>query len=60
MPKDPIVEEIRAIRERTAAECDFDFHKINQRGREILKHWRGKVVTREELFRSRKNRKPPE
>ena len=60
MPKDPIVEEIRAARERIAAECDYDAHKIYQRGCELLKHWKGKVVSREEWFRSRRRREPPE
>lgn len=34
MFRDPIVEEVRAIRERLAAECDFDIHKICERARE--------------------------
>lgn len=33
MNRDPIVEEVRAIRERLAAECDFDVHKIFERAR---------------------------
>ncbi len=33
MYHDPIVEEVRAIRERLAAECDFDVHKIFERAR---------------------------
>lgn len=32
--RDPIVEEVRAIRERQAAECDFDLKKIVERSRE--------------------------
>jgi len=59
MPRDPIVEEVRMARERIAAECDYDVHKIYQRGCEILKGWKGKVVTQEEWFRSREKRKPP-
>lgn len=60
MTKDPIVEEVRAARERIAAECDYDNHKIYERGWEILRRWKGKVVTREEWFRDRAKRKPPE
>ena len=33
MYHDPIVEEVRAIRERLAAECEFDVHKIFERAR---------------------------
>ena len=33
MYHDPIVEEVRTIRERLAAECDFDVHKIFERAR---------------------------
>ena len=53
MRKDPIVEEVRAAREKIAAECGYDFRKALARDREILRHWRGKVVTKEELDRSR-------
>lgn len=59
MAKDPIVEEVRIARERIAAECDHDIHEIYKRGREIFRHWRGKVVTREQWLRSRRKRKPP-
>jgi hypothetical protein len=53
MRKDPIVEEVRAAREKIAAECGYDFRKALARDREILRHWPGKVVTKEELDRSR-------
>ena len=33
---DPIVAEIRAARERIAAECDYDIHKLYERGCEVL------------------------
>ena len=59
MSRDPIVEEVRIAREKIAAECDYDVHKICNRGCEILKDWKGKVVTQEEWFRSRGKRKPP-
>lgn len=34
MYHDPIVGEVREIRERLAAECDFDVHKIFERARQ--------------------------
>lgn len=46
-------------REKIAAECDYDIHKIYRRGCEILKRWTGKVVTRQEWLRSREKRTPP-
>ena len=55
---DPIVEEVRAAREKIAAECDHEMHKIYERGCEIQKQWGGKVVTREQLLRERSLRKP--
>jgi len=30
---DPIVDEVRAVRDRLAAECDYDVHKIVERAR---------------------------
>jgi hypothetical protein len=51
MWRDPIVEEVRAIRRRLAAECDFDIQKLIQRAREVQKTWPGGVVTKEELRR---------
>ncbi len=49
MWRDPIVEEVRAIRRQIAAECDFDLHKLLDRAREAQKKWPGGVVTKEEL-----------
>lgn len=57
MFKDPIVEEVRRIREEIFAECDYDLRKVSQRDREIMKDWKGKVVTREELLKRRKAHK---
>jgi hypothetical protein len=54
MWKDPIVEEVRKARQEILAECDNDLGKLMERGRELLKHWKGKVVTKEELDRRRK------
>jgi hypothetical protein len=59
MSRDPIIEEVRTARERIAAECDYDMHKIYQRGCGILRRWKGKVVTHEQWLRSRGRRKPP-
>ena len=50
MVQDPIVAEVRAIREEIAAECDYDPHKIYLRGCEIARQWQGRVVTKEELL----------
>jgi len=58
MPEDPIVDEIRATREKIAAECDYDTHKIFERGRAVLKRWKGKVISEEEWFRTHRRRKP--
>ena len=49
MWKDPIVEEVRAAREKIAAECGYDIRRILERGRRALKKWKGKVVTKEDL-----------
>jgi hypothetical protein len=57
---DPIVAEIRAVRERIAAECDFDFHKICLHAEKTLQNWPGKIVTKEELDRDRAHSRPPE
>jgi len=53
MPTDPIVEEVRKAREKIAAECDYDIHRILQRGYEIMEGWPGRVVTKEDLDRDR-------
>ena len=48
---DPIVQEVRAAREKIAAECDYDYHKIYLHGQEICKRYKDqfKFVTKEEL-----------
>ena len=53
MWKAPIVEEVRAIREKIFAECGYDIRKLIEREREILKRWKGKVVTKEQLMKER-------
>jgi len=55
MWKDPIVEEVRAIRQEIAEECGYDLHRVLERDREVLKQWKGKVVTKEELLRGREH-----
>lgn len=54
MCDDPVVAEVRAARERLLAECGYDLHKVIERSRGILKNWPGKVVTKEELERDRR------
>ena len=43
--KDPIVEEVRAIRRKIAEECDYDMHKLFERQKAIFAQWKGKKVT---------------
>lgn len=42
--KDPIVEEVRAIRRRIAEECDYDLHKLFERQKAVFAEWKGKKV----------------
>ena len=44
MCKDPVVEEVRAARQRIAAECDYDLHKMLERGHAVVKRWQGKIA----------------
>ncbi|MFP4030810.1 MAG: hypothetical protein ACLFTV_04510 [Desulfococcaceae bacterium] len=44
MKNDPIVEEIRKIRNDIAVESDFDMDKIYRRALEIQENWKGKLV----------------
>ena len=56
MFKDPIVEEVHAIRAKIAAECDYDFHKISERAKEVQKRFQSqiKTVTKEDVERMRR------
>ena len=45
MKRDPIVEEVRAIREQQAAEYGFDVRRILEASRERLKKMNVKVVS---------------
>jgi hypothetical protein len=49
---DPIVQEVRAAREKIAKECDYDFHKILLHGQEIWESYKNrfKIITKEELY----------
>jgi hypothetical protein len=53
MWKDPIVEEVWAIRERIAEECGYNIRRLLERDRQVLKDWTGNVVTKKELLRMR-------
>ena len=49
MWKDPIVEEIRAIREQIAKDCSYDIRKIVKRLQRKEKAHRGRIVRKEDL-----------
>ena len=48
---DPIVEEVHAARAIIAAECDYDFHKMSERAKEVMNRYAGrfKIATEKEL-----------
>jgi hypothetical protein len=48
---DPIVQEVRAAREKIAAECNYDIDKLMAREKEIFERYKDQfqVVTKEEL-----------
>ncbi|MBM4030734.1 MAG: hypothetical protein FJ291_03010 [Planctomycetes bacterium] len=51
MWKAPIVEEVRAARQALAAQCGYDPQKMLEQDREVVKSWKGRVVTKEDLAR---------
>ena len=51
--KDPIVQEVRRIREGLAGECDFDLHRIALRQKRMADRWKGKKVTYADLVAAR-------
>ena len=53
--KDPIVQEVRQIREKLAAECGFDLHRIALRQKRVLEQWKGKKVSYDELISERRS-----
>jgi len=50
MRKDPILEEVWRARDKFAAECDYDPHKMFERMREITRQWKGRVVGEKEVL----------
>ena len=46
---DPIVTEVRQIREQIARECGFDMHKLFELQKRSCDQWNGKKMTYEEL-----------
>ena len=53
MYDDPIVKEIRKIREQISTECDFDMEKIHKRASEISKKYKERIVTIQDLENKR-------
>ena len=51
---DPIIAEVRRIREQIARECGFDMHKLFEMEKHVYDEWKGKKVTYEELTAWRK------
>ncbi len=60
MAKNPILEEVWRAREKFAAECDYDIHKMFERMREMTKQWKGRVVGEEEVLGKRRVAKRPQ
>lgn len=56
MARDPIVEEVRRVRERIAAECGYDVHRLLLRQSRALKRWKGRVADPDELLKERERR----
>lgn len=51
--KDPIVEEVRAIRKQIEEECDNDFDKLRKEAKKIEEEFKDRVVSRARPFRYR-------
>jgi hypothetical protein len=51
--KDPIVEEVRAIRKQIEEECDNDFDKLRAEAKKIEEEFKDRVVSRARPFRYR-------
>jgi len=56
MWKDPIVEEIHAIREQIARECNYDLKRIMERLRKKEKEHTKRVIHREDLGKGKKSK----
>jgi hypothetical protein len=52
---DPIVEEVHAVRAKIAADCDYDFHKMSEAAKEIMKRYEGQfeIASQDEIDRIR-------
>jgi hypothetical protein len=53
--KDMIVEEVQAIRRKIVAECQNDPKRLLARERQVLRRWKGQVVTKDDLDRAKKH-----
>lgn len=60
MWRDPIVEEIHAIREQIARECEYDLRKIVDRLKSKEARGTGRVVQKEDLKNRRELGGPPQ
>jgi hypothetical protein len=58
MWRDPVVAEVRKIREQLFAECGYDLRRLAERDRELQKASGRKLVTRADLDRERAKAKP--
>jgi len=58
MCTDPIVKAVRDARERIAAECGYDLHKMLRRQQEVMRRWKGKVADAEDLVKGQEGDKP--
>ena len=43
--KDPIVEEVRAARQKISEECGHDMHKLFERQKAAFAEWKGKKIS---------------
>ncbi len=58
MWRDPVVAEVRKIREQLFAECGYDLHRLGEKDRELQKASGRKLVTKADLDRERAEAKP--
>ena len=58
---DPIVQEVRAAREKIAAECNYEVDKLMEREKEVFERCKDqfKIVTKEELDQLRQRHAQP-
>jgi hypothetical protein len=62
MFKDPIVEEVRAAREKIAAECNYEVDKLMEHEKEFFERYKNqfKIVSKEELDRLHQHHPQPQ